>query len=67
VILGLSTVNRAIDDFVINLGFDQSCRGVGIGGKLMSRLQNGRIQSYLRVVGIALAVLVLFLIWGCHS
>jgi NADH-quinone oxidoreductase subunit L len=67
VVLGLSAVNRAIDDFVINLGFDQGCRGVGIGGKLISRLQNGRIQNYLRVVGIALAVLVLFLIWGCHS
>jgi NADH-quinone oxidoreductase subunit L len=65
-VLGLSAVNRAIDDFVINLGFDQGCRGVGIGGKLMSRLQNGRIQNYLRVIGIALAVLVLFLIWGCH-
>jgi NADH-quinone oxidoreductase subunit L len=67
IVLGLSAVNRAIDDFVINLGFDQGCRGVGFGGKLMSRLQNGRVQNYLRVIGIALAVLVLFLIWGCHS
>jgi len=67
IVLGLSAVNRAIDDLVINLGFDQGCRGVGLGGKLMSRLQNGRVQNYLRVIGIALAVLVLFLIWGCHS
>jgi NADH-quinone oxidoreductase subunit L len=67
IVLGLSAVNRAIDDFVINLGFDQGCRGVGLGGKLMSRLQNGRVQNYLRVIGVALAVLVLFLIWGCHS
>jgi NADH-quinone oxidoreductase subunit L len=66
-VLGLSEVNRAIDDFVINLGFDEGCRGVGLGGKLMSRLQTGRIQNYLRVIGIALAVLVLFMIWGCHS
>ena len=66
-VLGLSAVNRAIDDFVINLGFDEGCRGVGLGGKLMSRLQTGRIQNYLRVIGIALAVLVLFMIWGCHS
>lgn len=67
IVLGLSAVNRAIDDFVINLGFDQGCRGVGLGGQLMSRLQNGRVQNYLRAIGIALAVLVLFLIWGCHS
>src|SRR5262249_37816573 len=65
--LGLSALNRAIDDFVINLGFDEGCRGVGLGGKLMSRLQSGRVQNYLRVIGVALAVLVLFLIWGCHS
>jgi NADH-quinone oxidoreductase subunit L len=51
---------------VINLGFDKGCRSVGLGGKLMSRLQNGRVQSYLRIIGISLAVLVLFLIWGCH-
>jgi NADH-quinone oxidoreductase subunit L len=66
-VLGLSAVNRAIDEYIVNLGFDQGCRGVGLGGKLMSRLQNGRVQNYLRVIGVALAVLVLFLIWGCHS
>jgi NADH-quinone oxidoreductase subunit L len=62
--LGLSWVNRAFDEFVINLGFDQSCGGVSRGGKLMSRLQDGRVQNYLRVIGIALAALVLILIWG---
>jgi NADH-quinone oxidoreductase subunit L len=66
IVLGFSALNRAIDDFVINLGFDKGCRSVGLGGKLMSRLQNGRVQSYLRIIGISLAVLVLFLIWGCH-
>jgi len=62
--LGLSWVNRAFDEFVINLGFDQSCEGVTRGGWLMSRLQDGRVQNYLRMIGIALVVLVLFLIWG---
>ena len=36
-------------------------------GALMSRLQDGRVQNYLRVIGLALAVLVLFLIWGCQA
>ena len=53
-----------MDRFVIDLGFDQSCNGVSRGGKLMSRLQTGRVQNYLRVVGVALVVLVLFLVWG---
>lgn len=66
-VLGLSALNRAIDDYVVNFGFDEGCRGIGLGGKFMSRLQNGRVQNYLRVIGVALAVLVLFLIWGCHS
>ena len=62
--LGLSWVNRSFDEFVINLGFDQSCSGVSRGGKLMSRLQDGRVQNYLRIIGVALTVLVLILIWG---
>jgi hypothetical protein len=33
----------------------------------MSRWQNGRVQTYLRVIGVALVVLVLFLIWGRKS
>ncbi len=33
----------------------------------MSRLQSGRVQTYLRLIGVALAVLVLFLIWGCRA
>ncbi len=63
-ILGLSVVNRFFDELVINLGFDRSCDSVSRGGKLMSRLQDGRVQNYLRIIGIALTVLVLLLIWG---
>jgi len=62
--LCLAWVNRAFDEWVINLGFDQGCERVSLGGKLMSRLQDGRVQNYLRVIGVALVVLVLFLIWG---
>ena len=62
--LGLSWVSRVFDEFVINLGFDQGCGGVTRGGKLMSRLQDGRVQNYLRIIGVGLVVLVLFLIWG---
>ena len=63
-ILGLAWVNRAFEEFVLNLGFDQGCERVTLGGKVMSRLQDGRVQNYLRVIGVALVLLVLFLIWG---
>ena len=62
--IALGWASNAFDNFVINLGFDQGCDGVSRGGKWMSRLQGGRVQIYLRVIGVALVVLVLFLIWG---
>jgi NADH-quinone oxidoreductase subunit L len=63
-VLGLSMLDRSLDVLVVNRGFDQGCRSVTRGGQILSRLQNGRTQSYLRVVGIAFAALVLFLLWG---
>jgi len=57
-------VNRAFDECVINLGFDQTCTGLRRDGAWLSFLQSGRVQNYLRVIGMALVVLVLFLIWG---
>ena len=66
-VLGLSWVTRFFDENVINRGFDEGCRDVGLGGKLLSRLQNGQVQSYLRIIGVAFAVLLLLLMWGCHA
>jgi len=64
VTVALSWTSRFCDELVVNLGFDQSCKGLSLGGKIMSRLQDGRIQNYLRVIGIALTALALLLIWG---
>jgi NADH-quinone oxidoreductase subunit L len=66
-VLGLSWINWFIDEYVVNLGFDESCRKISGGGGLMSRLQDGHVQHYLRFIGLALALLVLLLIWGCHA
>jgi NADH-quinone oxidoreductase subunit L len=63
-VLGLSRVNRSVDIFVVNWGFDQGCNCLTLGGRILSRLQSGRMQNYLRIVGIAFAALVLFLMWG---
>ena len=62
--VGLAWVNRSFDEFVINLGFDRACTGLRCDGDWLSLFQNGRVQRYLRVIGVALTVLVLVLIWG---
>src|SRR5581483_4033881 len=67
VVLGLSWVNRFFDEYVVNIGFDQGCREIRRGGGLVSHLQNGRVQNYLRVIGVALAALFLILMWGCQA
>jgi NADH-quinone oxidoreductase subunit L len=66
-VLGLSSINRSLDTFVVNGSFDRGCDSVTLSGRTLARLQSGRAQSYLRIVGIAFAALVLFLIWGNHG
>jgi NADH-quinone oxidoreductase subunit L len=67
VALGFSHLSRAIDHYIVNLGFDGGCDSLRSGAKGFSRLQNGQVQTYLRIIGIGLAVLVVALLWGCRS
>ena len=66
-VVGLAWLGRSLDEFVVNSGFDEGCRRLTKGGALMSRLQCGQVQRYLRLLGLALTVLVLLLIWGCRA
>jgi NADH-quinone oxidoreductase subunit L len=63
-VLGLSWLNRLIDEFVVNLGFNQGCGGLRSGARLLSLWQNGQIQRYLRVIGLGLVVFGLVFIRG---
>ena len=63
--LGLSWLNRFIDEIVVNPGFDGGCRSLSLGARLLSLWQNGQVQRYLRILGLALALLGLIFIWGC--
>ena len=63
-VLGISWLNRLMDEYVVNLGFDETCQWLRNGGGFLSRLQDGQVQNYLRVLGLALTVLLLLLIWG---
>jgi NADH-quinone oxidoreductase subunit L len=65
VVIGLSWLNRVIDEYVVNLGFDGACQRLRNGGAFLSRLQDGQVQNYLRVLALALTVLLLLLTWGC--
>ncbi|MBT9329868.1 NADH-quinone oxidoreductase subunit L [Paracidobacterium acidisoli] len=56
--------DASVDSYVVNAGFDESCRGVSGSGRFFSMLQNGQVQRYLRTVGIALAVLMVLLLWS---
>ena len=64
VTIGLSWLYKLMDEYLVNFGFDSGCESLrGTGGGL-SKLHTGRVQTYLRVIGVALVMLVLFLIWG---
>ena len=56
-------INRAIDEFGVNGSFDAGCNSLRGAGGFLSWAQNGRIQRYLRVAGLAVSVLMLVLIW----
>jgi NADH-quinone oxidoreductase subunit L len=64
VTLGLARFYRFTDEFVVDLGFDTGCETLREGGGKISKWHSGRVQTYLRVIGVALVVLILFLIWG---
>ncbi len=66
-VLVLSWVDRFFDEFVVNLGFDRSCRGLREGGGILSLWQNGQVQRYLRGIGLGLALLALIFLWGCRA
>jgi len=63
-VTGVSWLDAGVDRFVVNGGFDEGCRELSRGGRLLSRLQNGRVQTYLSVIAAALVVLGVWLLWG---
>ncbi len=66
-IIGVSWASRFLDEYGINLGFSKSCEKLNSGGGLISKFQDGQSQKYLRVIGVALAVLGLLMLWGCKA
>jgi hypothetical protein len=46
------------DEFFINGGFDAGCETVRGSGWLLAKLQDGRVQNYLRVLGVGAMILL---------
>jgi len=63
-VLALSRLDSQIDGDVVNRGFDRGCRDVISGGGVLSRMQSGLTQHYLRLAAGAVAILIIFLVWG---
>jgi NADH-quinone oxidoreductase subunit L len=63
-VVGIAHLDNFFDASIVNSGFDEGCQGVSRGGLILSLLQGGQIQSYMRIIGCALIVLVLVLLWG---
>jgi len=64
VVTGVGWFDFGVDKYLVNGGFDLGCREVSFGGRMLARLQNGRVQSYLRIIAVALVVLAILLLWG---
>jgi NADH-quinone oxidoreductase subunit L len=62
--IGSSWLYRLTDENVVNGGFDLGCGSIRGSGGGLSKLHSGRVQTYLRIIGVALVALIIFLIWG---
>ena len=63
----LAALNRLLDEFVINLGFDDGCFSLRESGRWLALVQNGQVQRYLRLIALALALLAFIFIWGLRG
>ena len=60
-------LNRFLDANVVDGTFDKGCEELSTGGGLVSRLQSGRAQTYLRFLALAVVVLTAILIWSSRG
>jgi NADH-quinone oxidoreductase subunit L len=62
--LVLAWLDRALDEALVNESFDTGTETVRSSGRWLSRLQNGQVQRYLRIIGVAFCGLLILLLWG---
>jgi NADH-quinone oxidoreductase subunit L len=57
-------LNRMIDTYWVDGTFDKTCEEISSSGGLLARVQNGRVQSYLRILAVSVVVLAAILLWS---
>jgi NADH-quinone oxidoreductase subunit L len=60
-------LNRFLDTNVVDGGFDKGCEELSTSGGLLASVQSGRVQSYLRILALAVVALVAILIWSARA
>ena len=60
----LAAFNRFLDASVVNGAFDKTCEEISSGGGLLSRVEGGRVQNYLRILAAAMIALAAILFWS---
>jgi NADH-quinone oxidoreductase subunit L len=60
-------LNRFLDMNWVDGSFDKSCEELGVGGGLLARIETGRVQTYLRILALAVVALVAILIWSSRA
>jgi len=59
----LSYLSDRIDRFLLNFGFDSSCNALREYGGGIASCERGRVQGYLRVIGVGTVVLLALIGW----
>jgi len=57
-------LNRLFDVNWVDGGFDKTCEELSEGGGLLTSMQSGRVQNYLRILAVAVIALAAILFWS---
>jgi len=57
-------LNCLLDVYWVDGGFDKACDELSNGGGLLARVESGRVQSYLRILAVAVVALAAILFWS---
>ena len=60
-------LNRFLDTNVVDGSFDKGCEEISAGGGLLALTQTGRVQTYLRILAVAIVALAAILIWSSRA
>jgi len=64
---GGAQLSRLSDEYWVNGGFDKGCEELSNSGGLLARVQSGKVQTYLRLLALAVVVLAAILIWSSRG